>query len=170
MKKRAIFVSVLLCLVLATGTAFALEQSTRQTVYVPAGYTDSSDYGPDGELLKKRVTITQLNIRNTDPDRNIKVTSVKFYDPDGQLVKEYLAETEVLGSLASVTYNAEPSILGIPPYDRYHGRPSFVVKWKAQEKVVPPLIEGVVIVISPGSVPGTTIIEGVTTGLGTVIE
>ena len=98
------------------------------------------------------------------------MTSVRFYDPDGQLVKEYLAEPEVLDPLASVTFNAEPSILGIPPYDRYDGRPSFVVEWEATTRAFRPLMEGVQIVIGPGSVPGTTLIEGVTTGLGTVIK
>jgi hypothetical protein len=110
MKKGAVFVSVLLCLVLATGTALAGKKSTGQTVYVPASYTDTSDYDPDGNLLKSRITLTQLNIRNTDRNRSIEVKSVKFYDPDGQLVKEYLAEPEILDPLASVTFNAEPSV------------------------------------------------------------
>jgi hypothetical protein len=170
MKKGALFVSVLLCLVIATGAALALEKSRGQAVYIPASYTDSSDYDPDGNLLKSRITLTQLNIRNADPGKKIMVKSVQFYDPDGQLVKEYLAEPEVLDPLASVTFNAEPSILGIPPYDRYDGRPSFVVKWRAQGAVVPPLVEAVWIVIGPGSVPGTTLIEGVTAVPGKAIQ
>jgi hypothetical protein len=66
---------------------------------------------------------------------------VNFHDPDGNLVKEYLKESQVIGPLASVTHYAWPSVLLIPLYDKYGGRPCFVVEWKADKMVVPPRIE-----------------------------
>jgi hypothetical protein len=166
MKKAVAFVSLVLCVALATGTTFAVEKLTLHTAYVPATYMDTSDYDPSGIVLKKRISITQLNIRNVDLDRDITVTSVNFYGPDGQIVKAYLPAPEDIGPLASITFYAELDVLGIPPYDRTAGQPSFIVKYESSKETNAALIQSVAITMTPGPMPGTTTIEGITSSLG----
>ena len=80
-----------------------------------------------------------MSIRNTDPRHPITLVSVKFYDTDGKLVKEYLDNPAELKAMASTRYILTESDT------RGGSGANFLVKWTSKIKVNPPLIEGVMI-------------------------
>jgi len=108
--------------------------SNGQTVYVPI-YSHIYS-GLKGRPFSLAAT---LSIRNTDPQHAITLVSVKFYDSDGKLVKEYLDKPGELKAMASTRY-----ILTEADTSGGSGA-NFLVKWKSKTKVNPPLIEGVMI-------------------------
>jgi hypothetical protein len=108
--------------------------SAGQTVYVPI-------YSHIYSGLKGNpfILAATLSIRNTDPGHPITLVSVKFYDSDGKLVKEYLEKSAELKAMASTRYILTESDTG------GGSGANFLVKWKSQTRVNPPLIEAVMI-------------------------
>jgi hypothetical protein len=96
-----------------------------------------------------------LSIRNTDVVNPLIITSVRYYDSDGKLVKQYLEQPIQLNALASTDFfiqrNDTSGGLGA----------NFIVEWVAQTKISEPIVEAVMIgtdfqqgisFISPGKV------------------
>ncbi|MGD9085093.1 MAG: DUF3124 domain-containing protein [Desulfobacterales bacterium] len=108
--------------------------SAGQTVYVPIySHIYSGLKGRPFELA------ATLSIRNTDPKHPITLMSVKYFDSEGKLVKEYLEKQSELKAMATTRYI-------LPEGDTTGGSgANFLVKWKAAAKINPPLIEGVMI-------------------------
>jgi len=80
-----------------------------------------------------------LSIRNTDIDQPVTLVAVKYYDTEGKLLKEYLDEPLELKALASTRYIIKEN-------DNAGGSgANFIVKWKSNKKVTPPIIEAVMI-------------------------
>ncbi len=80
-----------------------------------------------------------LSIRNTDINQPVTIVSVKYYDTEGKLLKEYLDEPLQLKALASTRYIIKED-------DKAGGSgANFIVKWKSNKKVTPPIIEAVMI-------------------------
>ncbi len=111
-----------------------IKLSSGQTVYV-------SIYSHIYSGLKARPfdLAAILSIRNTNPNNSITLRSVKYYDSDGKLLKEYLSIPLQLNALVSTRYI-------ITEGDKAGGSgANFLVKWKSEKKVNPPIIEGVMI-------------------------
>jgi hypothetical protein len=80
-----------------------------------------------------------LSIRNTDINQPVTLVSVKYYDTEGKLLKEYLDEPLQLKALASTRYIIKEG-------DKAGGSgANFIVKWESNKKVTPPIIEAVMI-------------------------
>ena len=80
-----------------------------------------------------------LSIRNTDINQSINIVSVKYYDTEGKLLKEYLDKPLELKALASTRYI-------IMENDKAGGSGAkFIVRWKSDKKINPPIIEAVMI-------------------------
>jgi len=111
-----------------------IKLSSGQTVYVPIySHIYSGVKGRPFDLA------AILSIRNTNPNNSITLTSVKYYDSDGKLLKEYLSDPLQLKALVSTRYI-------ITEGDKAGGSgANFLVKWKSEKKVNPPIIEGVMI-------------------------
>ena len=106
----------------------------EQTVYVPI-YSHIYS-GMKGRPFDLAAT---LSIRNTDIKNPITLVSVKYYDTDGNLIKEYLDGPLQLKALGSTRYI-------ITEADTSGGSgANFIVKWKSDTKVNPPVIESVMI-------------------------
>ncbi len=108
--------------------------SSGQTVYV-------SIYSHIYSGLKARPfdLAAILSIRNTDINQPVTIVSAKYYDTDGKLLKEYLNEPLQLNALASTRYIIKEG-------DKAGGSgANFIVKWKSEKKINPPIIEGVMI-------------------------
>ena len=122
---------------IAPGLTFAqdpptIEKSFGQTVYVPA-----YSHVYIGNRSQAYNLSTTLLIRNTDPDRRIRLTSAIYYDSKGEIVREYLDEPQVLAPLESWW-------IIIPDDDRSGGAgANFLVKRHATGLVHPPLTETV---------------------------
>ena len=111
-----------------------IKLSTGQTVYVPI-YSHIYS-GVKGRPFDLAAT---LSIRNTNPKNSITLVSVKYYDTDGKLVKDYLKKPLQLNALVSTRYI-------IAEDDKAGGSgANFMVVWKSEQKVNQPIIEAVMI-------------------------
>ena len=134
------FCSILGAVVLLTATAtMALAESHialsgGQTVYVPI-------YSHIYSGLKGRPfgLAATLSIRNTDLKYPIMLVSVKFYDTDGKQLKDYLSEPLRLNALVSTRYVIREAEIG------GGSGANFIVEWKSEKKVNPPIIEAIMI-------------------------
>ena len=111
-----------------------IKLSAGQTVYVPI-YSHIYS-GVKGRPFDLAAT---LSIRNTNPKNSITLVSVKYYDSDGKLLEDYLIKPKQLNALVSTRYI-------ITEDDKAGGSgANFIVVWKAEHKVNPPIIEAVMI-------------------------
>jgi hypothetical protein len=120
-----------------------------QRVFVPA-YAEIF-YGSAEDTLPLTTT---LAIHNSDLTRAIVVSSVRYYNTEGKLVREYV-ETPI--ELAAMATHA----IVIEPREGSGWGANFIVEWAALEAVYEPIIEAVMIsrqgtegvsFISPGRV------------------
>lgn len=124
-----------------------------QTIYVPAY---SEIYFWDNRKISLAIT---LSVRNTDLRHPIVLTSVRYYDTHGQLVREYLPQATQLGAMASTDFFVDE-------HDETGGvGANFIVEWVAEEPVHEPVVEAVMLsstsnqgisFISPGRVISET--------------
>jgi len=111
-----------------------IQLSAGQTVYVPIY---SHIYG--GIKARPFDLAAILSIRNTNLRSSIKLVSVRYYDSEGKLVKGYLEAPISLNALASTRYI-------IAENDKVGGSgANFIVIWRSEQPVNPPIIEGVMI-------------------------
>jgi hypothetical protein len=76
-----------------------------------------------------------LSIRNTDPNKSIRVVSVDYYSSSGKLIKKMFSAPLQLAPLASTS-------IFIKEKDTTGGfSTSFIVRWDGQKDVSSPIIE-----------------------------
>jgi hypothetical protein len=132
----------------------ALQIVEGQLVYVPA-YSEIFF----GSSSATRQLTTTLAIHNTDLTHTIIVNSARYYDTNGQLVQEYIAEPLRIAPLATFGFVVDSA-------DQRGGwGANFLVEWVAEEPVYEPIIEAVMIstqgvegisFISPGRIISQT--------------
>ncbi len=139
--KAALFAAAILCLPAAMPTAALAEQpqplSKGQTLYVPV-YSHISHGNLDGRGKPSELLLSSmLSLRNTDLAQSITITSVRYYDTDGKLLREYLPKPLTLAPMGS-------SELFVEHKDKTGGSgANFVVEWKSDRPVNIPVIETV---------------------------
>ena len=80
-----------------------------------------------------------LSVRNTDPERAITVSAVRYYDTAGRLLHAYLRAPVRLGPMASAEYV-------VAERDAPGGTgANFLVEWRADQRVTDPIVEAVMI-------------------------
>ena len=140
MAKKLYMVNFVLALIVtglitsAGQAAGDIQLSRGQSVYV-------SIYSHIYSGIKARPfdLVAILSIRNTDIDQPVTILSVRYYDTEGKLLKEYLDQPLELKALASTRYIIKED-------DKAGGSgANFIVKWKSNEKVTPPILEAVMI-------------------------
>jgi hypothetical protein len=138
MKKLILFITGILTLMAIVVTPVYADSgvslSNGQTVYVSV-YTHIYS-GLKGRPFELGAT---LSIRNTDPKHPITLVSVKFYDTEGKLLKEYQDETIRLTPLVSTRYVLKEGESG------GGSGANFLVTWKSEKMVNPPIIEAIMI-------------------------
>lgn len=107
-----------------------LDITTGQTIFVPA-YSEVHYAGKD-RTIELAVT---LSIHNTDFTHPIIITSVRYYDTQGQLIKEYLPQPQRLGPMASADFFVDAG------EQRGGVGTNFIVEWVAEEPVYEPVVE-----------------------------
>ncbi|MCC9642826.1 DUF3124 domain-containing protein [Rhodopirellula sp. JC740] len=106
---------------------------TGQRLYVPAY---SHVYHQKGEPYLLTVT---LNVRNTDVDNEIVITSVRYFDTSGKEIRSLLQKPLQLAPLAATEFVIERD-------DKSGGSgASFLVEWKAGTEVNQPIVETVMV-------------------------
>ena len=127
-------VALIVFLFPANGLSEEIKLSTGQTVYVPIY---SHIYS--GVKARPFDLAATLSIRNTNLKSSIELISVKYFDSEGKLVKDYLEKPIVIDAIATTRYI-------ITEDDRAGGSgANFIVIWKSEQPVNPPVIEGVMI-------------------------
>lgn len=105
-----------------------------QTIYVPV-YSHIY-HGDRKDIFNLAATVS---IRNTDSSDPIVITSVRYYDSNGKLVRQYLERAIQLNALASTDFVVNRT-------DMSGGSgANFIVEWVAQTKVSQPIVEAVMI-------------------------
>ncbi|HNW91905.1 MAG TPA: DUF3124 domain-containing protein [bacterium] len=82
-------------------------------------------------------------VHNADVRQTVTITRVLYYDTDGKLVKNYLAQEQVLAPLATVDFF-------VPEEDRSGTGANFVIEWRSDTPVVAPLVESVMVGLANG--------------------
>ena len=127
------------------------ELSKGQIVYVPAY---SHIYSASNEMTI--LLAVTLSIRNTDINNPLKLNRVDYYGTKGNLLKEYLDSTIVLGPLESLKFV-------IPEKDESGGSgANFIIEWSSDKCTNQPIVETIMI--------GTVMQQGISfTSRGQVI-
>ncbi|MCC6605921.1 MAG: DUF3124 domain-containing protein [Anaerolineae bacterium] len=112
-----------------------LDIAVGQTIYVPA-YTKIYS-SPRGQTLDLTVT---LSIHNTDTDQPIFLTSIRYYDAQGSLVREYLDNPLQLAPLATADFYVEATTAASEGLGA-----NFIVEWGAEQPVYEPVVEAIMI-------------------------
>lgn len=117
----------------------SIDITDGQTVYVPV-YSHIYSRGGQAFLLE-----TTLSIRNTDPNRSIQISSVRYFDTKGALVDSFLKQPAILKPLETLSFLVEKQ-------DRRGGSgANFIVVWRAEGNAAyEPVIEAVMIGVSEG--------------------
>ena len=113
--------------------------SNGQLIYVPV-YSQIF-FGDRQQAFNLSVT---LSLRNTDLANPIEITSVRYYDEKGKLVKDYAPPAITIGPLAAARFYIKQSDVSAG------SEASFLVRWQSPQKVSPPLIEGLMVGTSLG--------------------
>jgi hypothetical protein len=118
----------------AAGLSEEIRLSTGQTVYVPIY---SHIYS--GVKARPFDLAATLSIRNTNLKSGIRLVSVRYYNSEGKLVKDYLKAPTAINALATIRYI-------ITEDDKAGGSgANFIVVWDSDQPMNPPVIEGVMI-------------------------
>lgn len=122
-----------------------------QTIYVPI-YSHIYHYNSQDHVMNLSAT---MSVRNTDSKNSIIITSVKYYDTSGQLIRQDIDRPVALNPLASTSFF-------IAADDTSGGSgANFMVEWVAEKPVSEPVVEAVMIstsssqgisFVSPGKV------------------
>jgi Protein of unknown function (DUF3124) len=109
--------------------------SRGQTVYAPV-YSEILHGNLDGSGKASRMPLSaMLSIRNTNPGAGITLTSVRYYDSAGKMLREYLSQPKALAPLATAEIFVEHR-------DMTGGAGAkFLVVWDAPSPVNPPIVE-----------------------------
>jgi hypothetical protein len=108
---------------------------TGQTVYVPV-YSHVYQRSIRNPVMQLSAT---LSVRNTDLTHSLILSSVRYYNDYGELVKDYLESPIEITHLASVDYlvESEDTSGGIGA--------NFIVEWVANTEITEPIIEALMI-------------------------
>lgn len=114
-----------------------LRKSHGQTVYVPVYSNLSEGLTPSGSEIIIPL-MTNVSIRNVDPDHALTITASRYYDTAGKILGEYLSEPRILGPLETLTLVVKQSDLegGVGA--------NFLISWESDQKIIAPIIEAIV--------------------------
>jgi len=105
-----------------------------QTIYVPV-YSHMY-YRDQRRILNLAAT---LSIRNTDLTQSMIITSARYYNTAGKLIKEYLPRPVQLIALASTDV-----VIDLRDTSGGSGA-NFIVEWVAEKKISDPVVEAIMI-------------------------
>jgi len=110
--------------------------STGQTLYLPIySHLYHGEVNPKTGKPSETLVSTHVSIRNTDMKTTLKVTSARYYNTDGMLLREYLPAAKTIPPLG--TYE-----LFVPRSDSSGGSgANFIIDWSAERPINTPLVE-----------------------------
>lgn len=139
---RCLLIIICFCpLLFSAGPARAAQPalSRGQLIYVPV-YSHIF-FGDRQQSFNLSVT---LSLRNTDLTSPLEITSVRYYDEKGKLLKDFVPPVIVIEPLASARFYVKESDVSAG------SEASFLVRWQSAQKISPPLVEGLMVGTSFG--------------------
>jgi hypothetical protein len=130
---------VLICFLTPQVSAAPPILSQGQLIYVPV-YSHIF-FGDRQQSFNLSVT---LSLRNTDLATPIEITSVRYYDEKGKLLKDFAPPAITIEPLAAARFYVKESDVSAG------SEASFLVRWRSPQKVSPPLVEGLMVGASFG--------------------
>ena len=126
-------------LVCAIGSALASEDpalSTGQTIYLPVySHVYHGDLDKKGRPSETLVS-THVSVRNIDPIQPIRITSARYSDTNGKLVRNYVVAPITIAPLATHE-------IFVPRSDTAGGSgANMLIVWTAEAPANPPIVEG----------------------------
>lgn len=130
-----------LCWIIGLSAGQALAQdapplSNGQSLYLPIySHLYHGDVHPKTGKPSETLVSTHVSIRNTDTKASFRVTSARYYNTDGKLLREYLPQAQTVPPLG--TYE-----LYVPRSDSSGGSgANFIIEWTADRPINVPLVE-----------------------------
>jgi hypothetical protein len=110
--------------------------SNGQSLYLPIySHLYHGDVHPKTGKPSETLVSTHVSIRNTDPKASFRITSARYYNTDGKLLREYLTQPQSVPPLG--TYE-----LYVPRSDSSGGSgANFIIEWTAERPINVPLVE-----------------------------
>jgi hypothetical protein len=110
--------------------------SSGQSLYLPIySHLYHGDVHPKTGKPSETLVSTHVSIRNTDPKASFKISSARYYNTDGKLLREYLPQPQIVPPLG--TYE-----LYVPRSDSSGGSgANFIIEWTAERPINAPLVE-----------------------------
>lgn len=121
---------------LAAGAQEAAPLSAGQSLYLAIySHLYHGDINPKTGKPSETLVSTHVSIRNTDPASPMKVTSARYYNTEGKLLREFLPKPQPIPPLG--TYE-----LHVPRSDSSGGSgANFIIEWTAEKAINPPIVE-----------------------------
>jgi hypothetical protein len=111
-------------------------QSAGQTLYLPVySHLYHGDINSRTGKPSETLVSTHVSIRNTDMKAALRVTSARYYNTEGKLLREFLPAPQIIPPLG--TYE-----LFVPRSDASGGSgANFIIEWTAEGPINTPLVE-----------------------------
>jgi hypothetical protein len=126
------------CLLLASARAHEPLQLVRaQTVYVPV-YSEVLHGDLDRQGRPARQLLSALvSVRNTDSRNALRVTSARYFDSNGRMLREFIQTPRTVPPLGALDLFVERR------ESEGGAGASFLIKWQSDAAVNPPFVEAV---------------------------
>lgn len=110
--------------------------SAGQSLYLPVySHLYHGDVNPKTGKPSETLVSTLVSIRNTDPRMPLKVTSARYYNTEGKLLREFLTAPQTVPPFGTHE-------LYVPRSDSSGGSgANFIIDWTAERPINPPLVE-----------------------------
>ena len=110
--------------------------SSGQSIYLPVySHLYHGEVNPKTGKPSETLVSTHVSIRNTDMKTAMKITSARYYNTDGKLLREYLPAPRTIPPLGTHE-------LFVPRSDSSGGSgANFIIDWNTERPVNPPLVE-----------------------------
>lgn len=134
---RSLAAAALFVAAISPALAQTQEPVSEQLLYLPIySHIYFGDLDRKGQPNSKLMS-AHVSIRNTDMRNSIKVLYARYYDTDGKLLKDFVTAPRTIPPLGTAE-------LFIPRSDASGGSgANFVISWKADAPVSPPLAEAI---------------------------
>ena len=109
--------------------------ATGQTVYLPIyAYVRYGDKDNKGAAKEEEVS-TMVSIRSTEPERELRLLSLRYYNSDGKLLRDLLSKPRVLRPFQAAEFFIERRDI------EGGSGAAALLRWEADAPVNPPLVQ-----------------------------
>ena len=135
--KRILLILIFLAACGAARAQDARSPSLGQTIYLPV-YSSMLFGNLSRAGIPSRVLLSAMvSVRNTDPSRSVRLTSVQYHESTGKLLREFQQEPVTVEPLSTREYFVEL-------HDDSGGSgATFLIRWESDTLASPPLVEAI---------------------------